>query len=273
MSKFYNKTRVSDSIPRKLRSEGKWYLIPVYYVLILSHLAHEAVHHSGSYRFADHVYAGKPKGKYFVGQVLDAIFLNLPSASAFRYRYERVKHELATHIKKSEGFETKILYVPSGLAREYFEIDQCIQTHTSDPKKVRMCGLDLDDSLVETLSQRAEKSQSRMEFKSGDAMLHTHYNEDHDMIISTGFIDFLNDEEADQFFRLVYTGLKLGGKFITSGMQPHTLSDFLMRQFAELHTVYRSKNELRTLVLNAGFASVEQTQDRHGLQTVIVATK
>jgi cyclopropane fatty-acyl-phospholipid synthase-like methyltransferase len=104
-------------------------------------------------------------------------------------------------------------------------------------------------------------------------MVRAHYGNDHDVIISTGFLDFLGDAEADHFCKLVYNALKPGGKFITSGMQPHKLSEFLMRQFAELHAVYRSRDELVALAKRAGFATVHHTQDRYGLQTVIVATK
>ncbi len=273
MSTFYNRTRTATSIPKKLVAEGKWYLVPIYYILITSHLAYEAVHHSGSYRFADHVYAGKPKGKYGIGFALDALFLNLPSASAFRYRYERLNHELASHIKNTDVSGTKVLYVPSGLAREYFEIDGVIEQHTLTPHKIELHGLDLDEELVEKLNERAVNSKSVMEFRVGDAMSHEHYPDDCDLVLSTGFIDFLGDTETEYFFRLVYNALVPGGTFVTSGMQPHRLSDFLMRQFAELHTVYRSRDELRKLILRAGFTSVEDTQDRYGLQTVIVAKK
>lgn len=112
-----------------------------------------------------------------------------------------------------------------------------------------------------------------MTFRVGDAMISDHYDNDYDIIISTGFLDFLSDTEADHFFNLVYNALKPGGKFITSGMQPHRLSDFLMRQFAELYAVYRSRDDLIALAKRTGFSAVQDIQDRYALQTVIVATK
>ena len=254
-------------------SEGKWYLVPIYYVLVTSQLAQEAVTHSGSYRFADHVYAGKPKGKYGIGYLLDALLLKLPSASAFRYRYERVRHEMEQHIRKSRGSSTKILYVPSGLARELFEIEQSIDKHTDDPSSVHIHGLDLDTDLVESLNQRASQARIRMTFHSGDALFEKEYSCDHDFVASTGFLDFLNDADAARFFQIIYKSLKPGGTFVTSGMQPHKLSDFLMRQFAELNAVYRTKDQLIALARHAGFSHVEFIQDRHGLQTVITASK
>src|SRR3989344_7382058 len=95
MSTFHNRTRAAPSIPKKLWSEGRWYLLPVYYLLITSHLAYEGIQHSGSYRFADHIYEGRPKGRLGIGKVLDRFFLGLPSARAFRYRYEKVHEDLA----------------------------------------------------------------------------------------------------------------------------------------------------------------------------------
>ncbi len=272
MSTFFNKTRSTRSIPQKLLSEGKWYLLPVYYVLRTSFLAREGIERSGSYRFADHIYVSKPKGEYGIGVLLDAILLSFPSAKAFRYRYHRMREELEMHMSKSEG-ETSILYVPSGLAREFFDIDEVAHSLHAEPKKVKLIGLDLDNELVRELSQRAQGTNTSMQFKAGDALVADHYDGPHDLIISTGFLDFLPAVEAEAFFGLVYNALQPGGRFVTSGMQPHPLSEFLMRQFAELNTVYRTKEELASLAHFAGFTEISTSQDSTGLQTVIVATK
>ena len=272
MSPFYNVTRTASSIPRKLLAEGKWYWVPVYYLLLTSDLAREGIWYSGSYRFADHIYAGKPKGRFLIGTLLDAILLRLPSASAFRYRYERVKEELINHVTSAAG-ATTVLSVPSGLAREFFELGKITAVRCADPKRIILRGMDLDAVLVADLTQRATSEKLDMEFRVGDALSAQSYEPANDLIISIGFLDFLPDEEASRFFAIVYDALNPGGRFITSGMQPHRLTDFLMRQFAELHAIYRSKDELERLALDAGFACIESTQDNYKLQTVIVATK
>src|SRR5688572_9421882 len=86
-----NLTRRSHSIPRRLVREGALHLVPVYYALRLSDLAREGIEHSGSYRFADHIYCGTPSGRTVVGRWLDARLLALPAAQAFRRRYEHAQ--------------------------------------------------------------------------------------------------------------------------------------------------------------------------------------
>src|SRR3954465_4223749 len=91
-----NRTRVSQSIPRRLFGEGKLHLIPVYALLRTSDLAREGIENSGSFRFADHIYRGKASGRYGVGTVLDSVLLKLRGARSMRSRFfhsQRAIHE------------------------------------------------------------------------------------------------------------------------------------------------------------------------------------
>src|SRR3954469_25977419 len=89
-----NRTRVSRSIPRRLLGEGKLHLIPVYALLRTSDLAREGIENSGSFRFADHIYRGKPSGRYGVGLLLDTILLRLRGARSMRSRFLHSQREL-----------------------------------------------------------------------------------------------------------------------------------------------------------------------------------
>lgn len=273
MKNFHNKTRTSESIPRKLIRKKKYHLVPLYYLLTTSDLAREGIHHSGSYRFADHIYQGKPKGRHGIGKLLDYIFLNLPSAKAFQYRYHRVKEHLHKKVSENDNNPIKILYVPPGLAREYFEVDEELKRLGKSTQHIHFHGLDLDAELVDLLNERGDATYSNMNFFVGDALDNKYYADKYHLVLSTGFLDFLPYEEARLFFSLVYNALEPGGEFITSGMQPHKLSDYLMREFAELHTVYRSKDELIALATEAGFKDIEAETHKNGLQTVIKVKK
>ncbi|MDQ3856012.1 MAG: hypothetical protein M3281_06410, partial [Chloroflexota bacterium] len=124
MSRYWNRTRSSRSIPRKLLREGRPFLIPLYYLLLTSELASEGIRNSGSYRFADHIYAGRPAGKLLIGSMLDAVLLRLPSARAFRARYVYAKDEVRCCIAgaRAAGGQFAVLAVPSGYARELMEL-------------------------------------------------------------------------------------------------------------------------------------------------------
>src|SRR6476661_8845668 len=89
-----NRTRRSESIPRRLVSEGKFHLLPVYALLTTSDLAREGIRNSGSFRFADHIYRNEPSGRYGVGRVLDRVLLGLRGARSLRSRFLHSRVEI-----------------------------------------------------------------------------------------------------------------------------------------------------------------------------------
>ena len=90
-ARFYNRTRRSASLPRSLLRRGRVLALPVYAALRRSDLAREGFDHSGSYRFADHIYRGEPSGRGAFGRWLDARLLKLPAVRSFRSRYEAAR--------------------------------------------------------------------------------------------------------------------------------------------------------------------------------------
>jgi len=276
MSKFHNRTRASTSIPRKLLGEGKYHLLPVYYLLCTSELAREGIENSGSYRFADHIYEGRPRGKYVIGYLLDALLLNLKSARSLRSRYLHAKDEMRMLVKEQGAYKESIdiLAVPCGLGRELFEVAQELR-ESAHPhyKKIKWHGLDLDENLIAHLDQKNKEHGLEMRFLHGDALSESAYPKDkkYDMIISTGFTEFLDDEQTLQFYTLMHDKLKCNGKFFTSGMMPHEFSDYLLRNIAELHTSYRSESQLKRLAGMAGFKTIHTY--RNQLQTILIGVK
>jgi hypothetical protein len=274
MSAFHNRTRRSPSIPRKLLREGKFYLVPLYYLLLTSDLASEGIRNSGSYRFADHIYAGKPGGKYLVGYLLDALFLRMKPARSFRARYLFAKDEILRFIrsKQADGPEIEILAVPCGLAREMFEAAQELRVGGHPLyEKTAWHGLDLDPELIARLSKRAEDSSHNMSFRCGDALLEGSYGRGYDIIISLGLGEFLDDAHLLEFYKLAHAHLKPGGVFVTSGIKSQRFSDYLLRNIGELHTYYRSATDLRAFANETGFKETRTYHDPTGLLTMMVA--
>ncbi len=56
-------------------------------------------------------------------------------------------------------------------------------------------------------------------------------------------------------------------------MRPHRLSDYLLRNVADLQTSYRSPETLRGLARQAGFEPISTYEDRTGLQTMLIGAK
>ena len=58
-----NFTRTSPDLIANYLKSGRWHLIPLYWMLRQSDLAREGIERSGSYLFADHLYANVPSGR------------------------------------------------------------------------------------------------------------------------------------------------------------------------------------------------------------------
>src|SRR5206468_12122983 len=103
-----NRTRRSASIPRRLVSEGKYHLLPVYALLTTSDLAREGIRNSGSLRFADHIYRNEPSGRYGVGRLLDRVLLKLRGARSMRSRFFHSRREILGAINAMSGTSQRV---------------------------------------------------------------------------------------------------------------------------------------------------------------------
>jgi hypothetical protein len=53
-----------------------------------------------------------------------------------------------------------------------------------------------------------------------------------------------------------------GGRLYTTGLLRHRLSDYLLRNMAELHTHYRSPADLERLLQAGGFTTIHTRQEQ-----------
>jgi hypothetical protein len=277
---LHNRTRTSESIPRKLLREGKLHLLPVYALMRTSDLAREGIENSGSYRFADHVYRNEASGRFGLGRVLDAVLLRMRSARSMRSRFHHTQREIvaaarAFHDRRggSDTAPFRVLCIPCGIARDLVLAASRIERELPDVySRSTFFGVDLDPIPLE-LSRDMAPADDHFFFTRGDALDASTFPSELDVIVSTGLGEFLDDELLVRFYRNCHDRLRLGGLFVTSAMQPDRVADYLMRQLAELHTQYRRGDELIRWLHTAGFAEVSTRQDDIGLQSLVVAHK
>lgn len=270
-----NYTRTSASIPARLMREGKWYLVPVYALARTSELAREGMDNSGSYRFADHIYRGKPGGRWGIGWIIDAVLLSLPAAGSMRERYLHSRARVAAELRRAAaaGTSPRILSVPCGIARDLVggaDDAHFAAFHALDG--ARLIGMDLDPEPLE-LSRELARGHAAFDFVEGDALDPAAYPRDLDLIVSTGLGEFLSDEELARFYAACHAAIKPGGQFVTSGMSRSRLADGLLRELAELHTNYRDAAALSAALEAAGFTDISVEPDRFGLQWLATAAR
>lgn len=271
---FPNRTRRSRSIPVKLLKRGRVLEIPLYYTLRLSDLAREGIDHSGSYRFADHIYRGEPSGRGWFGRWLDARLLSMPGARSFRNRYLAASDAIAHFLIDRTDRPLHILSVPCGRPRELARgarIAAETRTHALDG--VTFHGLDLDpDVLREATALAGEHGLKNFVAHRGNALTLEGYPAGIDFITCTGFGEFLSDAELERLYGIFYAVLRPNGQLTTSAMRRHWASDYLLR-LAELDTHYRTGDALAGMIRRSGFRDVTARIDSVGLQSIVTARK
>ena len=283
MTRLHNRTRTSESIPRKLLRQGKLHLLPIYVLMRTSDLAREGIENSGSYRFADHVYRNQPSGRFGIGRALDAVLLRMRGARSMRNRFHHTQREILTAARALESRSAvdpvavtapfRVLSIPSGIARDLVLAARTVERELPGVyARSTFFGVDLDPAPVK-LSRDLAGRDDHYFFTRGDALDATSFPSELDVIVSTGLGEFLSDDLLVQFYKNCHDRLRPGGTFVTSSMQPDRVADYLMRQLAELHTHYRRGEEIIRWLHTVGFYEVSARQDDVGLQTLVVARR
>jgi SAM-dependent methyltransferase len=275
---FYNRTRRSSSIPRSLIRRGRVLELPVYYLLRLSDLAREGLEHSGSHRFADHIYRSAPSGRGPLGRWIDARLLGLPAVRSFRFRYLAARDEVAAflieRLQCDRDQTLEVLSVPCGIPRELADAAALVRRQIGDlPSSVRFHGIDLDAAVLDEARHFAGQHGLRpFETHQGDALDRSAYPGRFDFITCTGLAEFLDDDQLARLYGIFFDVLNPGGRLITSGMRRRRLSEYLLR-LAEIRTHYRGPADLERLMAPRPFRDVRTRPDDLGIQTILTATK
>lgn len=275
---FYNRTRRSSSIPQSLLRRGRVLDLPVYYVLRFSDLAREGLEHSGSHRFADHIYRNVPSGRGALGRWLDARLLSLPAVRSFRVRYLAARDELAAFLTErllhDHGRTLDVLSVPCGIPRELAEAAALVRRRIDDlPARVRFHGIDLDPTVLEEARRFAAQHGLRpFQTHEGDALDASAYPQHFDFITCTGLAEFLDDEQLARLYDIFFDVMNSGGRLFTTGMRRRRLSEYLLR-LAEIRTHYRGAADLERLISRRPFREIRTRADDLGIQTILTATK
>lgn len=272
--KLYNRTRSSSSIPDKLKRQGRWLEIPLYHLLRQSDLAREGLENSGSYRFADHIYRNEPSGTGIAGAMLDRVLMSLPAVRSFRNRYLAARDELVQFLtnRSTLSESAHVISVPCGLPREISEAARIAEERVPGClTNVHFHGIDLDAKVLrDAIAFTESDGPANFQPHQGDALDVQSYPRDVDFITCTGLAEFLDDTQLLKLYGTFRQVLKPSGRLFTSGMRRLPLSNYLL-ELAELHTHYRSSNDLEKLAGQAGLCALQTTMDDMRIQSFLTA--
>jgi SAM-dependent methyltransferase len=272
MSIFYNRTRTSRSIPKKLLRRGRLPELALYYLLRSSDLAREGLENSGSYRFADHIYCSLPSGHGAFGSWLDSCLLAMPAVRSFRNRYLTAASEMLRFLEQHAGNELDVLSAPSGIPRELIDAATGVRQRGGSLDRVRFHALDLDEAVLREAQSFTGEQRIKLQLHHGDAFDASVYGGQFDYITCTGFGEFLDDAQLRQLMLLFKSLLRPDGRLFISAMGRRWLSHYLLR-LAELDVQYRCGADLASAASDAGFAAIETWTDDLGTQSFLRARR
>lgn len=243
----------------------------------LSDLGREGIEHSGSFRFADHIYRGTPSGRTLLGRWIDACLLALPAAQAFRRRYEQAQRVLrfVLESRPADARPLRVLAVPCGIPRDIIDLSKTLRAENPVLlSRIEYHGIDIDYRALAIASRlTAHCGLPSVHYHHGDAMNRDDYPKlKFDVVISTGFGEFLRDDELAVFYAYVYDVMESGATFFTSATARDNRSDILLRM-AELLTNYREPGELEPILRSLPWKRLVLGRDPTGLQTFVTAIK
>ncbi len=257
-------------------ADASRYLAPLRPLLALSDLASEGMANGGSFRFADHLYKGKPSGRLLVGYCLDSVFMRMPAAAAFRRRYLHARDAIARVIRARGGQgPVRVLTVPCGIPRDVVEAADLVSRDAPALlDRIEYVGMDLDPAALRIAREFAAGSRLRgMTCHQGNALKRADYPPGRFHVVSsTGLTEFLDDREAEELFANVYEALEPAGTFYTSASAADPLATRLLHAI-NLRARYRSPSEIRSIVGRLPWQHVTCVVDPTGLQTFVTALK
>src|SRR5439155_25845119 len=221
MTHFFNRTRASASIERKLLRQGRPLGVLVYWLVRWSDLGREGIENSGSYRFADHIYRNEPSGRGKIVCWLDKTFLAMPAVKSFRNRFLASRDQLCEFLTERSGQAKSldVLSAPCGIPRELADGARLFRQRTGRTLDgVTFHGIDLDAGLLAQARQFAEENGlPNFITHHGDALERTTYPEAADFITCTGLAEFVSDEQLERLYRVFFDVLRPAGLLVTSG--------------------------------------------------------
>ncbi|MDD5071051.1 MAG: class I SAM-dependent methyltransferase family protein, partial [Candidatus Omnitrophica bacterium] len=170
----------------------------------------------------DHIYKNEAKGYNNFGIIVDRILLNLPASKATRYRKDKIVKILRNEIKNNTGagIETRVVDMASGSSRYIIEL---LASDLS--AKIEALCLDIDSKVIE-YGRKMSGSLSLAYKKANVLRIGKHHQRlltkkkwFPNIIISSGFYEYLDDTTTVKSFEQMYSALSDCGLFIVVTQQ------------------------------------------------------
>ncbi len=229
-------------------------------------------------KMVDYVYKNEPQGKFFIGKVIDRIFLHHPGWQDVRNRKDNLVLNLkdAVNLTLKGKDSVRICDVASGPARYIIETLDAYRG-----QKVTAEIRDLDVRWLMDAKETAKAQDIDLEYKVANALEEQDFKfEIHpDIMVASGFYDWFNDKEViKKSMQLIYNALPKNGYFVFSVQAGHYVLGLVNKIFKDfnnhqLKMVTWDLEVINSIVKEVGFTVVETRSDEEGHYPVFLVQK
>ena len=229
-------------------------------------------------KMIDYVYNNKPSGKFFIGKLIDKIYLQHPGWQGIRSRKENLVEDINKAIKLSleENKSIRICDVASGPAKYILEV-------LEQNKNIEISAeiRDLDSRWLIEAKENAQRLRLNLDYKVANALKESDFIFDKkpNIIVSSGFYDWFKDNELiKKSMKLIYDTLPKGGYFVFTNQSGHadlTMVNAVFKDFNHnpLDMTVRSAEEINSWAKEIGFTILETKTDKYGYYSNTLAIK
>ncbi|MCB2183708.1 MAG: class I SAM-dependent methyltransferase family protein [Desulfobulbaceae bacterium] len=235
--------------------------------------------YAGDFNMIEILYANQPDGDGKLGILIDSWLLRTPAARAIRSRRKLLKNKLAEFSKDflNSGEPVHIVNLACGSNRELFDfLEECTYSD-----RINALCVDIDSEALQFTNQRVNtfphKASIRLMtenlVKWALGRVQQNFGQ-HNIIYSSGLMDYLDDRLVMRFATRCHEHLKPGGKLILGNFAPANPNRTVMDHILQWRLIHRSPDEFKEIFHDSPFGNqVEIISEQMGINLFIVATK
>ena len=223
----------------------------------------------------DYIYANTPAGKFLIGKWLDKLFLSYPSCQSVRLRRQHIEALIEESIEALKDKKTFILDVASGQASYLLAV-----LEKNRALSINALCEDIDERwLKEGEARAAEQRLENIRFAKGDGLVFKERETPPNILISSGFIDWIEEDElAQRSLKNAYDTLAPGGYFILANQEGHPNLSLVQNVFEgfehrPLRLKTRPEGVIRGWLNDVGFQIEKVLKDKNSHYAVFKAYK
>lgn len=206
-------------------------------------------------------------------RVVDWAWMHIRNAQAVRNRLKIAKKQLRNAIKM-HGIDKRpirILSLAAGTAQGVIEVAARMQKLGYE---FEILLIDQDDTALHYARQFAQKHGVVIQTIQGDVLFFNRYLDGFkpDIIEMMGLLDYLPNGLAVKLISKIRRHLPDKGHFFTCHIHPNGERYFL-KHVVDWDMLYRSQDELKSLLIDAGFLNPALHTEPHGIHSIAIAQK